>query len=266
MPLAEKLRAMRIATFNVNGIRARVPVISAFLRDRQPDVLCMQETKVVDADFPREEFEKLGYGVTFRGEKSYNGVAIASRLPMAKVEVGFSDGEPRDETRLLKCEIGGVVVINTYVPQGRDVESEHFRYKLDWLARLREFVEHRWSPRKRILWLGDLNVAPEPRDVYDPQGLRNHPDFHQDARAALAHAMEFGFVDLFREHNDQDGQYSYFDYRNPRSVEHNSGWRVDLMLATKVLANRCTACWIDLQPRLMDKPSDHTPVIAEFEL
>ncbi|MCD6360782.1 MAG: exodeoxyribonuclease III [Armatimonadetes bacterium] len=257
---------MRIATFNVNGIRARVPVVTAFLQAQQPDVLCMQETKVVDEDFPREAFEALGYQVAFRGEKSYNGVAIAGRLPMKRIEAGFTDGGPPDETRLLKCEVEGVVIINTYVPQGRDVESEHFRYKLQWLARLRAYVEERWTPRKRILWLGDINVAPEPRDVYAPDRLLNHPDFHPEARAALASAMEFGFVDLLRLHNDEDGQYSYFDYRNPRAIEHNSGWRVDLILATKALAKRSTACWIDMQPRLMDRPSDHTPVIAEFEL
>jgi len=264
--MRKKNTDMKIATFNVNGIRARVPVITAFLQKQKPDVLCMQETKVVDEQFPRADFEELGYEVVFRGEKSYNGVAIASRLPMEKIEAGFSDGEPRDETRLLKCEIAGIVIINTYVPQGRDVTSDYFRYKLDWFTRLREFIEHRWNPRKRILWVGDMNVAPEPRDVYDPVGLRNHPDFHEDARAALARAMQFGFVDLLRLHNDDDGQYTYYDYRNPKALEHNSGWRVDLMLATRPLAASCTACWIDLQPRLMDKPSDHTPVIAEFNL
>ena len=257
---------MKFATFNVNSVRARMPVVAGFLQEQEPDVLCMQETKVVDEDFPAQEFADLGYDVIFAGEKSYNGVAIASRLPMEDVEKGFDDGEPRDETRLIKCRVGSVTVVNTYVPQGRDPESDAFRYKLDWLQRLRDYFERRWTYRKYILWLGDVNVAPEPRDVYDPKGLKNHPDFHPDARAALAHVMDFGFVDVFRMHNDEDGQYSYYDYRNPRALEHNSGWRVDLILATKVLANKSTDCWIDVAPRKMDRPSDHTPVIVELDL
>jgi len=226
---------MRVATFNVNGVRARIPVITRFLRQHEPDVLCLQETKVVDEDFPVEPFEKLGYECAICGQKSYNGVAIISRVPMKQVTTGLDD-EPFDHTRLIRARVGGIHLINTYVPQGRDVETEHFRYKLDWLGR------------------------------HDPKGMMNHPDFHPDARAALADVVAWGLTDVFRKHNDEDGQYSFYDYRNPRSVKHNSGWRVDLMHATRALANRCTAARIDIKPRTWKRPSDHTPVIAEFDL
>ncbi len=256
---------MRVATFNVNGVRARIPVITRFLRQHEPDVLCLQETKVVDEDFPVEPFEKLGYECAICGQKSYNGVAIISRVPMKQVTTGLDD-EPFDHTRLIRARVGGIHLINTYVPQGRDVETEHFRYKLDWLGRLRGFIERNYTTRQRMLWVGDINVAPEPRDVHDPKGMMNHPDFHPDARAALADVVAWGLTDVFRKHNDEDGQYSFYDYRNPRSVKHNSGWRVDLMHATRALANRCTAARIDIKPRTWKRPSDHTPVIAEFDL
>jgi exodeoxyribonuclease-3 len=257
---------MKVATFNVNGVRARLPVVISFLESEQADVLCLQETKVVDEDFPREPFEALGYECAISGQKSYNGVAILSRLPMKGVRVGFDEGEPADETRLIWGKVGPMIIVNTYVPQGRDIESEHYRYKLEWLARLREFFERNFTPRRRVLWVGDINVAPEPRDVHDPKGLRDHPDFHIDAREALARVVEWGLVDLLRMHNDEDGQFSYYDYRAPNALARNVGWRVDHLFATRSLANRCVSARIDLGPRAMERPSDHTPVIAEFDL
>ncbi len=264
---------MKIATWNVNSIRSRLPLVVQFLHDEQPDVLCMQETKVVDEDFPAQDFEELGYHVAFAGEKSYNGVATASRLPMTVLQRGFEE-EPTDAPRLIIAGIqptpeGGrtpVPVVNTYVPQGRDPEDDAFRYKLDWLQRLRELFDGTWTPRKRILWVGDMNVAPTERDVYAPERLGNHPDFHPDARAAFAHAAGWGFVDCFRLHNDQDGQYTFYDYRDRDSVEKGHGWRVDHVMATGPLAKLCSGCWIDIEPRLADRPSDHCPLIAEFEL
>lgn len=256
---------MRIATWNVNSIRARIPVVEAFVEDQEPDVLCMQETKVADEDFPAEPFEAMGYEVAFAGEKSYNGVATASRLKMEVTDQGF-DEEPSDASRLLIVQIGRLPVVNTYVPQGRDPEDEAFRYKLDWLRRLRDLFERRWTPRKRILWVGDMNVAPTERDVYAPKRLGNHPDFHPDARAAFAHTAEWGFVDVFRRHNDEDGQFTFYDYRDTQSLQKGHGWRVDHIMATKPLARLSTRCWIDLAPRRAEKPSDHAPLLAEFDL
>ena len=257
---------MKIATWNVNGIRARVEAVLNFLADQEPDVLCLQETKVVDEDFPREPLEQAGYECAFSGEKAYNGVALISGHPIKQVQAGFDEGEPRDAPRLIMGSVNRVPIINTYVPQGRDAASEHFRYKLDWFQRLRSFFDRNFTPRRRLIWVGDLNVAPEERDVYDPKGLKGHPDFHPDARAAMRRVVEWGFVDCFRLHDDRDGQYSFFDYRMPTALKANHGWRVDHIHATRPLARKCTASYIDMAPRLREKPSDHTPLVAEFDL
>jgi len=256
---------MIVATWNVNSVRSRMPAIADFLADQRPDVLCMQETKVTDEDFPAEGFAELDYEVAFAGEKSYNGVAIASRLPIKVLHRGFPGGEA-DASRLLVAKAGRIPIVNTYVPQGKDPKDEAFQHKLDWLARLRAFFDEQWTPRTRLLWVGDMNVAPEERDVYAPERLGNHPDFHPDARAAFAETVAWGFVDCFRQHNDEDGQYTFYDYRDTQSVEKGHGWRVDHIMATKPLARLCTRAWIDMAPRLGDKPSDHTPLLAEFEL
>ncbi len=247
---------MRIATWNVNSVRARMPLVAEFLERAQPDVLCMQETKVVDDDFPAEAFTALG----FAGEKSYNGVAIAGRLPLTVLQRGFED-DPADAPRLLVARVGRLPVVNTYVPQGKAADDPAFRYKLEWMARLRDLFGRISTPRSRLLWVGDMNVAPEERDVYDPKALRQHPDFHPEARAALADTMAWGFVDCFRQHNDEGAQYTFFE-----SVEKGHGWRVDHILATRSLARLCTGSWIDMAPRLADRPSDHTPLLAEFDL
>lgn len=266
---------MLIATWNVNSIRSRMPRIVDFCESREPDVLCMQETKVTDELFPADDLRALGYDVLFSGEKSYNGVAIASRLPMAVLTRGFDDGgQPADASRLIAAEIQPtpdgertpVPVVCTYVPQGKNPEHEAFRYKLDWLARLRSFFDRHWTPRKRLLWVGDMNVAPEPIDIWEPDRHLNHPDFHPDARAAFAHTAQWGFVDCFREQHPDAVEYSFFDYREVQSVERDHGWRVDHIMATKPLARLCEECWIDLEPRLAEKPSDHAPVLARFGL
>lgn len=264
---------MLVATWNVNSIRARMPRVLDFCEKQQPDVLCMQETKVADDDFPASDLQKMGYDVIFCGEKSYNGVAVASLLPMEVLTRGFDDGGPANASRLLIVEVQPtadnprtpVPIVNTYVPQGRDPEHEAFREKLDWLQRLRALFDRHWSPRKRLLWVGDMNVAPEPIDIWEPERHLNHPDFHPDARAAFAHTADWGFVDLFRSLHPDAVEYSFYDYRDTKSVENRHGWRVDHIMATKPLGRLCTECWIDLEPRTLEKPSDHTPLLARFE-
>jgi len=265
---------MLIATWNVNSIRARMPRVVDFCEKQQPDVLCVQETKVIDEDFPAADLQQLGYDVAFAGQKSYNGVAVASRLPMKEIARGFDDGgEPADASRLLIVQIQPtpenprtpVPVVNTYVPQGRDVDDDAFRYKLDWLQRLRALFDRNWSSRKRLLWVGDMNVAPQPMDVWEPERRGNHPDYHPDARAAFAHAAEWGFVDCFRELHPDAVEYTFYDYRDRHALENGNGWRVDHIMATRALASLCTECWIDLEPRTLEKPSDHTPLLARFE-
>jgi len=254
---------MKVVSFNVNSLRARLPIVLQWLGEHQPEILCVQETKVQDADFPTDAFDKTGYKYVFKGQKSYNGVAIFSKGEITNVKFGF-DEEPKDEARLIKTEINGIVIVNTYVPQGYLAESEKFEYKLNWFNRLRRFFEKNFKPADPVLWVGDFNVAPEPIDVYDPVALSGHVCFHPEAHKALNEVMQWGFVDVFRMHCKEAGQYTFWDYRL-NSFKRNLGWRLDHIMATKSLAEKCTACYIDKQPRLAERPSDHTPIIAEFD-
>lgn len=258
-------RCMILASFNANSIRARLPILQRWIGENSPDVLCVQETKVRDEDFPLEPFESAGYHVLFKGEKSYNGVAILSRLPLEMPHAGF-DGEGRDEgSRLLAARVGDIHVVNTYVPQGLDPSSEKFRYKLEWFARLREFFAARFEPGQALLWAGDFNVAPEPEDVYDPEGLLGRIGFHPEEHRALASVREWGFVDVFRMFDKKPGRYTFWDYRERDAVARGRGWRVDHLWATAPLAARARRSWIDIAPRLWDRPSDHTFIAAEFD-
>ena len=254
---------MKVASFNVNSLRARLPQVVQWLAEHQPDILAVQETKVQDIDFPADAFDESKYKYAFKGQKSYNGVAIFSRSELTNVEFGFDD-EPKDQPRLVKAEINGIVIVNTYIPQGYSPESEKFEYKLNWFNRLRRFFDKNFEPTDAILWVGDLNVAPQPIDVYDPEGLLGHVCFHPDVHKALKEVMQWGFVDIFRMHCKKPGQYTFWDYRLRNSVKNNLGWRLDHIMATEPLAKKSTACYIDKEPRLGERPSDHTPIIAEF--
>jgi len=255
---------MKVASFNVNSLRARLALVLQWLSETQSDVLCVQETKVQDIDFPTDEFERSGYGYVFKGQKSYNGVAIFSRSEITNTQFGF-DNEPKDQARLIKTEIKGISIVNTYVPQGYLPDSEKFQYKLNWFDRLLSFFKKHFKPTDPVLWVGDFNVAPEPIDVYDPQGLLGHVCFHPDVHKRLQKIMQWGFVDVFRMCCDQPGQYTFWDYRLRNSFKRNLGWRLDHIMATQPLAKKAVACYIDKKPRLAERPSDHTPIVAEFD-
>jgi exodeoxyribonuclease-3 len=256
---------LKVATYNINSVRARLDQLLDWLRREAPDVLCLQETKVQDKDFPAAPLREIGYHVAFRGQKSHAGVAIVSREEPREVAFGLDDEGQPDEPRLVRALVAGIPVVNAYVPQGRAPDSEHFLYKLEWLERLRAFFERHYSPSEPLLWLGDFNVAPEPIDVHDPGGLKDHVDFHPEARAALERVRAWGFVDVFRLHHpDETGQYTYWDYRARNPVERGVGWRVDHVWATESLALRSTRAWIDVAARLAERPSDHTFLVAEF--
>ncbi|MFW6151874.1 MAG: exodeoxyribonuclease III [Verrucomicrobiota bacterium] len=258
---------MKIATFNANSIRARMPVASKWIKDNRPDILCIQETKTHDAFFPQNEFTKLGYHVSFRGEKGYNGVAIASLKQPDQIKFGFHDGkESREDTRLAYGKFGPLHIVNTYVPQGRDINNPAYKYKLDWFQRLRNLFETEFTTRQKVLWTGDFNIAPTFIDVHNPERQSNHVCYHQNARQAFQDTVSWGFIDVFRKSHPEPGHYSFFDYRTKNAVERSMGWRVDHFLATKPLANTSTDCYIDVEPRKWDKPSDHTFVVAEFDL
>jgi exodeoxyribonuclease-3 len=254
---------MKIASYNVNSIRRRQSLVVDWLARHQPDVMCLQETKVPDEQFPLDAFREAGYHATFRGMKSYNGVATLSRERPEYVMHGLHEGPDNEDTRILQTVIGGVPIINTYVPQGQSISSEKYAFKLAWFARIRSYFETRLDPAKPAIWLGDLNVAPEPIDVYHPDRRVNDVDFHIDARNACKTAVAWGFVDLFRTLHPDRVQYTYWDYfRN--AFERNFGWRIDHILATRPLADRCRTVEVDVEARQASGASDHTIIWAEF--
>jgi exodeoxyribonuclease-3 len=258
---------LKVATYNCNSIRARLNLVLDWLERERPDALCLQETKVRDPEFPLDVFQDLGYHVTFRGQKAHAGVAVLSLEKPEEVSFGLDDGEDPDEPRLVRTQLAGIALINTYVPQGRSADSPHFQYKLRWLRRMRAFFARHYTPRDPLVWAGDFNIAPQPIDVYDPGRLAKHVDFHPDGRQALEEVRAWGLVDVFRVHRpDQPGQYTFWDYRVPNALERGMGWRLDHIWATKPLAERSTRAWIDVDARKAQKPSDHTFLVAEFTL
>lgn len=257
---------MRVASFNVNSIRSRLGIVLDWLAAHQPDVLCVQETKVIDAEFPAAAIREAGYEVIYRGEKAYNGVAILSRAAPKDVRFGLDDSGPADEARVVAAKIGPIHVVNTYVPQGRETEHPMYQYKLQWFERLRAYFDRHYTPRQLVLWMGDLNIAPEAMDIHNAEQQTNHVCYHIDARRAFAATVAWGFTDVFRKHHPEPGQYTFYDYRQVGAVKRNQGWRIDHILATRPLAAKSSRAWIDLEPRLLDKPSDHTVLVAEFEV
>lgn len=261
------MKTFTVATYNVNSVRSRLHIIIPWLKEHKPDVFCMQETKIEDTKFPASEFHSIGYHVYFRGQKQYNGIAIASLVEPEDLSFGLDDGDPPDDDRLCRGIFSGIPVVNTYVPQGRDRLSPHFVYKLEWFKRLRHLFERSYASDRPLIWCGDLNVAPEAIDVHNPKTLLGHVCFTPEVWSAFEEVKSWGFVDLFRMHHPgEPGHYTFFDYRVPKSVERGLGWRVDHILATVPLAERCTRCAIDMNARRAAKPSDHTIVSAEFTL
>jgi len=254
---------LKIATFNANSIRARLSIVLDWLKKESPDVLAVQETKVQDADFPREPIEAAGWNVVFHGQKSYNGVAFISKEPMREVESGFYK-KPDEQARFIAGEYKGVRLFNTYIPQGFDIESEKYQYKLKYLSDLRKYFEKTVSLKTPALWMGDLNVAPTEIDLNNPKGNKDHPCFHIDAREALEKTMKGKWTDLFREKVKEPGHYTFWDFRQPMTFERNLGWRIDHILGTPPMIERLQKIWIDTKPRGLVKPSDHTFLVAEF--
>jgi exodeoxyribonuclease-3 len=255
---------LKIATYNVNSIRRRMQLVLNWLAANQPDVMCLQETKVQDHEFPVDVFREAGYHATYRGMKGYNGVATLSKTEPTRVLYGLHEGPDNEDFRILQTVIGGIPIVNSYVPQGNSITSEKYAFKLAWLTRILHYFETQLDPQAPAIWLGDLNVAPEPIDVYHPDKRVNDPDFHIDAREAWKHAVAWGFVDVFRQLHPDRVQYTYWDYfRN--AYTRNFGWRIDHILATAPLAARCRTIEVDLLPREAAGASDHTVVWAEFD-
>ncbi len=243
-----------------------MPIILEWLERESPDVLCIQETKVQDHDFPRKPLEDAGYHCSLKGQKSYNGVAILSKKTPGDMSSGFGDGDEKEAPRLIRATIEDIVIVNTYVPQGREPDSDTFRYKLAWFRRLLEYFERNFNPEMPIIWAGDFNVAPTPLDVYDPEKLLGSIGYHPQEHMALSAVMAWGFVDVYRRHKPQEKSFTFWDYRIPNAVKRGLGWRVDHVCATHCLANASKAAWIDVEPRLLQRPSDHTFIVAEFDV
>ncbi|MEO8450854.1 MAG: exodeoxyribonuclease III [Gemmatimonadota bacterium] len=254
---------MKIATYNVNSIRARQDRLVAWLGRAQPDVVCLQELKVADDEFPHEALAALGYHAAIFGQRTYNGVAILSKAEPVDVVLGFDNDPGDDQARVIAVTTGGARIISAYIPNGQTVGSDKFAYKLRWLARFKAWLAATHSPDQAIVVCGDFNVAPEDRDVARPDEWRDSVLCHDDARRALAGLFEWGLVDTIRLHHEGPGPYSWWDYRMLGFPKGN-GLRIDHILATKPMAARCTNAWVEREERKGKLPSDHAPVIAEF--
>ncbi|MEG6510592.1 exodeoxyribonuclease III [Desulforamulus ruminis] len=255
-----------MASFNVNSIRARKEALLDWLSINRPDVICLQETKVMDHDFPAADFEQAGYQCLYKGQKSYNGVAILSLHPMKPLATELGAFTEPGEARMIAALIQNIPIVNTYIPQGFAPDSAKFSYKLAWIRELRHYFERNFKPDEPLLWTGDFNVAPETIDVHNPKRLLGHVGFHPEEHKVLDYVREWGFQDVFRLHQPEGGHFTFWDYRVPKGVEKNLGWRIDHIWATAPLANCSTRAWIDIEPRKREKPSDHTFILAEFDL
>ncbi len=256
---------MKIATWNVNSIRAREERLHRWLAAHQPDVMCLQELKVADDDFPLLPLQALGYHAAVHGQRTYNGVAVLSRAKPLDVERGFGDGCDETHSRLLTARLGSLHVVSAYVPNGQEVGSDKWTYKVDWLRRLRAWLDRRFAKSDLVALCGDFNVAPEARDVHDPKRWETSVLFHPEARAALENVRAWGLVDAFRLHHPGAGFYTWWDYRM-LAFPKKEGLRIDHVLLSEPLAARCTSALIDRDERKGKLPSDHAPVVVELEV
>lgn len=256
---------MRIATWNVNSLRARQPRVEEWLADVEPDVVCLQETKLAEDAFPEERFTELGYASAHHGQGQWNGVAILSRVGLDHVVRNFGDGQPSDpEARLVTATCGGIRISSVYVPNGRDLENDHYRYKLAWMERLVAHLRADADPSGAVVVAGDFNIAPDDRDVHDPSKYVGATHVSEPERESLRRVEEWGLQDVFRHHYDEGGMFSWWDYR-AGAFNKGEGMRIDLILGSKSVLARSRWCVIDRQARKGDKPSDHAPVVVDLE-
>jgi exodeoxyribonuclease-3 len=252
---------MKLATWNVNSLKVRLPQVLDWLAAHRPDALCLQETKLEDDKFPRGEIEAAGYHAAFSGQKTYNGVAILTRQPLAGATgiPGFDD----PQKRVIAVTLDGVRVICVYVPNGESVESDKYRYKLDWLAALTGWLRAELAQHPKLALLGDFNIAPGDADVHDPQAWAGKVLCSDAERAAFQAIAALGLKDTFRLFDQPERSYTWWDYRM-NAFRRKMGLRIDHILASDALAQGCRSCTVDIEPRRNERPSDHAPVVAEF--
>lgn len=254
---------MLIATWNVNSLKARLPRVTQWLDEVRPDVLCMQETKLAQDKFPAGEMAELGYDSAHFGQGQWNGVAIVSRIGLGDVMANFAPGIEQDtEARIISATCGGVRISSVYVPNGRELDHDHYRYKLSWMARLRQHLDATSSPTDDVVVGGDFNIAPDDRDVYDISRFEGATHVSEPERDALENVCGFGMEDTFRRFHDDAGLFSWWDYRGG-SFHKGHGMRIDLLLATRSVAERSTWTAIDRNARKGESPSDHAPVLLK---
>jgi exodeoxyribonuclease-3 len=255
---------MKVATWNVNSIRARRQHVLDWLDATEPDVLCLQELKVTDADFPYDEIQERGYKAAVFGQKTYNGVAILSRHPIENVVEGIDDDEDDPQARLISGDVRGVTILSAYFPNGSEPSSDKFEYKLRWMSRLRALLDRRFDPESdRVALCGDFNVAPHDDDMGRPAEWRSSVLACDPVRDALSEIASFGLHDLFRPFHPNGGVFSWWDYRG-RGFERNNGLRIDHIYGTRKLAERTVGAMVDREERGRKSPSDHAPVLVEI--
>lgn len=256
---------MRIATWNVNSLRARLPRVEEWIADVRPDVLCLQETKMAEDAFPHLAFEQLGYESVHHGQGQWNGVAIVSRVGLADPVRGFADGaDPDPEARLVSATCAGVRVSSVYVPNGRSLDDPHYVYKLAWMKRLLAHLQTNEASSSPVVVTGDFNIAPDDRDVYDPAKFVGATHVSEPERDSLRALESWGLVDLFRRLHDQGGLYSWWDYRSG-DFHQGRGLRIDLVLGTEIVAARTRWSIVDRNARKGQQPSDHAPVLVDLD-
>ena len=256
---------MRFATWNVNSLKVRLPRVEEWLAEVQPDVLAMQETKLSDDAFPALAFQAMGYDSVHHGQGQWNGVALLSRVGLERPVYNFAPGvEPDHEARIVTATCGGVRVSSVYVPNGRSLDNDHYQYKLGWMARLKQHVAAEGTPDDSVIVMGDFNIAPDDRDVWDTKAYEGGTHISQPERDALNALADWGMVDLFRQHHDEAGLFSWWDYRGG-DFHKGHGMRIDLVLGTKSVADRCSFSIVDRNARKGQQPSDHAPVLVDLD-
>ncbi len=253
---------MRLATWNVNSLKVRLPHLTGWLEAARPDLVCLQETKLEDARFPRAELEAAGYSAACAGQKTYNGVALLSRAPLKEIETGIP-GFADEQKRVIAGTLDGTRVVCIYAPNGQSIGSDKYAYKLAWYAALADWLRDEVARHARLALAGDFNVAPEDRDVHDPVLWQGQVLCSEPERAALRALLDVGLADAFRLFPQPERSYSWWDYRM-LAFRRNAGLRIDHILLSPELAKRCTSCTIDKGPRRLERPSDHAPVLADL--
>lgn len=256
------MKRLKITTWNINSLRVRLPQVLDWLKVHQPDVLALQETKVINDEFPREAFAKIGYRAWYSGQKTYNGVAILSREELQDIITDLPNLED-PQRRILGATLGDIRLLNLYVPNGGDLQSDKYNYKLNWLEEVKDYLQESLSNHPRFIVLGDFNIAPEDQDVYDPEIWHENILCSTPEREALRKILDLGFYDSFRLFDQEKMSFSWWDYRQG-AFRRNLGLRIDLILISKDLVSSCEESVIDKEPRRLKQPSDHAPVISLF--